>query len=174
MNIYHLTLNLSGRCGSPSTDSARVRAAAKTNLSINMALCWCSRYSLRMRDLWPNHATPAVMPTPKKNAGCKIWRLPSRRRLFTVQEPGQICDPDHRWWTRKKRMWHNNYIRHLPFWKLAVRKQKSYTLIWQGLRNCIERRYCDKVKVLTYYKCQDVSYANEHNFNHNLEFKDIQ
>ena len=51
-----------------------------------MGLCWYSRYSLWMRDLRSDHATPVCWDAHflKMNAAWKIWRL-LMRRLSTVQ-----------------------------------------------------------------------------------------
>ena len=58
---------------------------SKTNLS-KWGLCWCSRYSLWMRDLRADHATPAEMPISWKRMqpGRSGWLL--MRRLSTVQK----------------------------------------------------------------------------------------
>ena len=98
--IIGLNHKESQSCGSPSTDSARVWAAAKPT--------WVNGAML-IQQIQPVNAGPQSRPCStcwdahflKMNAAWKIWQL-LMRRLSTVQEPGQTYDSVQGWWTRKK------------------------------------------------------------------------
>ena len=89
-SISHSPINLSGSCGNPSTDSARVWAAAKPT--------WVNGAML-IQQIQPVNAGPQSRPCStywdahfsKMNAAWKIWQL-LMKRLSTVQEPGQTYD----------------------------------------------------------------------------------
>ena len=88
--IKYTKCYLSGSCGNPSTDSARVWAAAKPT--------WVNGAML-IQQIQPVNAGPQSRPCStywdahfsKMNAAWKIWQL-LMRRLSTVQEPGQTYD----------------------------------------------------------------------------------
>ena len=93
----------------PSTDSARVWAAAKPT--------WVNGAML-IEQIQPVNAGPQSRPCStcwdahflKMNAAWKIWQL-LMRRLSTVQEPGQTYDSVRIWWTWKKKLTLPKWIR---------------------------------------------------------------